>query len=932
MTVAGYHGLSLRQIKTDDTFFFERDAETITGLDRAILEASTIQEEDLALTPAYLKGNPDARLLVDDEGMRTRLSIPLISGGKAIGAIILSRREVAPFATDQIVLAETFAAQAVIAIENVRQFRELQTRLAREAATREILEVISQSRDDDKPVFEVVLRKAAELCHAPMSSLLIISEDRTHSVLAAEWGHHDVSAAVLKVGETVGPLDSNLALSTCMREGRVIHLHDLADSDLYRSGDPIRTAVVDQEGLRTFLAVPLFSGGQTVGSIAVYRPEVAPFSPDEIALVETFAAQAVIAIENVRQFRAIQTANAELETRLERGAATREILSVISQSRDDDGPVFEMIAQSAARLCRAANCTFWRVENGMVHYCASYGFERTDFEDDDLTPMGESVPIRDNTLIGQVVKTRSVARIEDGTAASYLDHAWVRAHGLRHLIGVPIFVGDDVWGSINLMWRADQSPRDEDIQLVESFAAQASIAIENARQFRQTQQTLVRETASADILRVISQSTADIHPVFDLIARKAAELCGASFCTLDRFDGDGLHLSAQHGFKAKGLAALLATYPMKRTEGSISFKAIDAGTVAHIEDAQSDSYFDASLAATVGFHHLMGVPIRSGGRIWGVIGLGWPGKKAPTSEDVELIQTFADQASIAIENARLFTEVTARTEELTEALEQQTATAELLKVISRSVFDLPTVLQAVIETAARLCDATICILFNRIGDAMHMGAHVGCSPEMVAFHQANPNPIDRSNVSGRAALDRATIHVPDITKVSDYALTQSWRLGGWRSIIAVPLLREGEVAGVLALSRPKTGPFSARQIELVESFAAQAVIAINNASLFSELQARTAEVTEALEYQTATSDVLDVISRSPNELRPVLEAILDVSVRLCEPQFAYVALSTLPTGFTTSSLPVTSTMTLLDSSTRTRSGRCMEAARGERPY
>ncbi len=204
MTVAAYHGLSRRQIKTDDTFFFERDAETITGLDRAILEASTIQDEDLALTPAYLKGNRDARLLVDDEGMRTRLSIPLISGGKAIGAIILSRREVAPFATDQIALAETFAAQAVIAIENVRQFRELQTRLAREAATREILEVISQSRDDDKPVFEVVLRKAAELCHAPMASLLIVSEDRSHSVLAAEWGHHDVSG-VLKVGETVGP-------------------------------------------------------------------------------------------------------------------------------------------------------------------------------------------------------------------------------------------------------------------------------------------------------------------------------------------------------------------------------------------------------------------------------------------------------------------------------------------------------------------------------------------------------------------------------------------------------------------------------------------------------------------------------------------------------------------------------------------------------
>ncbi len=351
--------------------------------------------------------------------------------------------------------------------------------------------------------------------------------------------------------------------------------------------------MVDQEGLRTFLAVPLFSGGQTVGSIAVYRPEVAPFAPDEIALVETFAAQAVIAIENVRQFRAIQTANAELETRLERGAATREILSVISQSRDDDGPVFEMIAQSAARLCGAANCTFWRVENGMVHYCASYGFDRTDFEDDHLTPMGESVPMRDNTLIGQVVKTRSVARIEDGTAESYLDHAWVRAHGLRHLIGVPIFVGDDVWGSINLMWRADQAPRDEDIQLVESFAAQASIAIENARQFRQTQEALVRETASADILRVISRLDLG-YPAgirSDRAKSGRSVRCAASACS-NALTGRSCTSARSTVFRqscCRSSRGDLSAEAGRRT--SISFKTIDADTVAHIEDIERDRLF-----------------------------------------------------------------------------------------------------------------------------------------------------------------------------------------------------------------------------------------------------------------------------------------------------------------------------------------------------
>ncbi|MFN0116003.1 MAG: GAF domain-containing protein, partial [Paracoccaceae bacterium] len=440
---------------------------------RAIVSGEVVQIADIATSQGYLSGEPTVRILVEDVGVRTILSVPMFDAQGAIGAISLQRREERPFSDDEIALIQSFAAQAVIAIENVRQFRELQTRLAREAATREILEVISQSRDDDAPVFEVVLRKAADLCHASLADLNIVSEDRSHAVMVAAWGEMQRHYAV----GAVWPLESDIAAAICMREGRVMHVHDLADSDLYRSGEPIRVTAVDVEGIRTFLAVPLFSGGTTVGCIAVYRREVKPFSPDEIALVETFAAQAVIAIENVRQFR-------ELQTRLEREAATRDILEVISQSRDDDGPVFEMIAQSAARLCGAAICTFWRVENGLIHYCASHGLGNTDFEDTLLTPKSPSGPILDNTLIGQVVKTRAVARIEDGMAESYHNHEWARAHGLRQFIGVPIFVADNVWGSINLMWRADRAPRDTDIQLVESFAAQASIAIENVRQFK----------------------------------------------------------------------------------------------------------------------------------------------------------------------------------------------------------------------------------------------------------------------------------------------------------------------------------------------------------------------------------------------------------------------------------------------------------------
>lgn len=767
--------------------------------------------------------------------------------------------------------------------DDVQSLRQaLADERARNAAISEILALISRSRDDAAPVFDAILRKAAELCGAPLAGLNIISDDRSHAVMVAHWGE---TLRALEPGKTVWPLDADLVPSIAMREGRVVQERDLSDTEGYRSGDPIRRQSVDEEGIRTIVVVPFFSAGRTVGSIGLYRREVRPFTANEIALVETFAAQAVIAIENVQQFR-------EVQARLGREAATREILEVISQCRDNEKPVFDAILGSIARLCAAPNAALMLVNSEGTHFHrAAYWGKWVDHDGPFPNwpvdgPLPVALAIRDRRTVHLVDMAQTAAYLARDPTYVYL----VDVEGIRTRAIVPLIHGDRAIGAIVLSRHEARPFTADELTLVETFAAQAVIAIENARQYRQTQEALVRETASADILRVISRSTADIQPVFDLIARRAAELCGARFCTLDRFDGELLHLCAQHGFQDEGLVRLLGIYPMQRIEGSISFKAIDADAVAHIEDAQREGYFDASIAATVGFHHMIGVPVRSAGRIWGVIDLAWPTGKTPTPADVELIQTFADQASIAIENARLFAEVTARTAELTEALDQQTATAELLKVISRSVFDLPTVLQAVIETAARLCGASIAILFNRIGDAMHMGAQIGCSPEMIAFHRANPNPINRSNISGRATLDRATIHVPDITQDPDYAPTQSWKLGGWRSMIAVPLMREGEVIGVLALARPKIGPFTARQIDLVESFAAQAVIAINNASLFSEVQSRTAEVTEALEYQTATSEVLGVISRSPNELQPVLDAILDVAMRLCEPQYAYVAL------------------------------------------
>ncbi len=478
LELAGYHGLSRRKINLGDTWPLTTDPYTITGVGRAILEARTTQDEDLARTPQYRDDTADMRLLVDEEGIRTRLTVPLVSGGKGIGALLLSRREVALFGADQIALLETFAAQAVIAIENVRQFRELQTRLAREAATREILEVISQSRDDEGPVFDVVLRKAAELCHASMAGLNIISEDRSHAVMVAEWGDHVTD--LFPVGETVWPMDSDHAPSTCMREGRIVHVHDLADSDLYRSGDGIRVNAVDKEGIRTFLAVPLFSGGRTVSCITIYRREARPFTADEIALVETFAAQAVIAIENVRQFR-------ELQERLERERASAAILEVISQSRDDDGPVFDVILQNAARLCKAPLASLMLVNAAGTHLvmAAMYGDTLRAHLTGDTWPIDPPPgPVARSIRAARIVHTHDLALTDEYRSGHPTYVRLVDEDGVRSDLSVPLVRDGAGFGAIILSRRVVDPFSEGEIALIQTFAAQAVIAIENVRQFK----------------------------------------------------------------------------------------------------------------------------------------------------------------------------------------------------------------------------------------------------------------------------------------------------------------------------------------------------------------------------------------------------------------------------------------------------------------
>jgi signal transduction histidine kinase len=552
-------------------------------------------------------------------------------------------------------------------------------------------------------------------------------------------------------------------------------------------------------------------------------------------------------VADLRRQAAILTR--ELKEAREQQAATADILKVIASSPSNVQPVFEAIAERSNGLLDGLSTAVYSLVDDVQHLMA---FTRTSPAADAALQSMFPRPLS-AVIWGDAIRKGEVFRIGDAevelvTQPSMRELA--RLRGWRSALLVPLLRGQKPIGTISVT-RTEPGPfADHHVQLLETFADQAVIAIENARLFNETREALERQTATADVLKVIASSPSNLQPVFDTIAERSKALIGAHSTAVARYVDGKIELPSFTPVSPEADAVLGKMWAGAEPQAEQVLR----GEIARITDAESEFQDPVmrDIARARGWRSRLFVPLKGDSGVAGWISATRREAGSFAEKDVDLLRTFADQAVIAIQNVELFEEVQAKTRDLEESLQQQTATADVLKVISRSTFDLPKVLDTLTESASRLCDAFDAVLLLREGDFLRIASHYGEIPVVDKW------PVSRECISGRAVADRKPVHVHDLlAEQTEYSMAHAFaRQTGHRTTFAVPLMRQDEAIGAISIRRMEVRPFTEKQIELMQTFADQAVIAIENARLLSELRMRTDELSQSLNDLRAAQDRL----------------------------------------------------------------------------
>ncbi|MGA9054112.1 MAG: GAF domain-containing protein, partial [Pseudolabrys sp.] len=697
-----------------------------------------------------------------------------------------------------------------------KRTRELDEALQQQTATREVLSIIRRSPADAQPVFDAIVESAARLCDA-VFSVVYLYEANLVRVAATKNFTPDATTQMNKLQQFKRP-DRSHAGGRAILDREIVHVPDVrADPEYSRE-------LALAGGWRAVLAVPLLRNGTPVGALSAAKAEPKPFSDRQIQLLKTFADQALIAIENVRLFETEQQRSRELRESLQQQTATADVLKVISGSAFELQTVFNTLVESAMHLCEAEAATIWRPDGNVFKLSAHCGFSR-EFEEfcrqNPITPGGRG------TVTARVAFEGKIVHVPDVLADPQFAGSEYQMRGnYRSALGIPLLRKGETIG-VFVLTRPDMRPyTDKQIELVKTFADQAVIAIENVRLFDELRESLQQQTATADVLKVISSTPGDLQPVFDTMLAKATDLCQASYGTMWLSQADGFRTVAMYGgLPPAWVEQWRSGTPYRPLPNRPLARVAESRQPIQITDLRDDqSYLEGDplpVAAVeiAGIRTLLVVPMFKESELVGAIAIYRKEVRPFTDKQIALVTNFAAQAVIAIENTRLLSE-------LRESLQQQTATADVLKVISSSAGELQPVFEAVLENATRLCAAKFGNLYLCEGDAFRTTAMHNVPPAFAEVRRRDPLVHPEPGSLLRRLVDsKKPVHIPDVTVERAYIERQprhvtAVELGGFRSILGVPMLTDGSVVGAIVIYRQDISTFFDKQIELVQNFAA----------------------------------------------------------------------------------------------------------------